>query len=532
MSEGESGLQSRDKKRRRAEIAKHLITALSGPPLAEGVDAKVARDLDLPKSSVYVVKMLKGPDGRYSSGRRRTIAELEEIAMEVAGEAKPRVSSPVSGPKGHRRPQRTEARSYLKIAIGGDGWHSQFSSLDKAFQYLQVRKSNSSDTMKQLSSLLYRLCEFSKKTPDELVRLDKEELERLVDTFVKKEIWDHSEWGKTANTSVAILKVFFRENGFRRERGEELELTKYRVPPRTLKREEYIPDPTEAIRMANACGGGSRDRALIMILAFSGLRNSTLRALRYRDVKDELLAGKENLLIRVRRDMKKIIPGACKGEIPYYTFSTKTTTEALKHYLEERLRKNGSIDDDAPLFPTTFTWISNRDRREHTPLSQRELEFIVQKAARLARIEKWNVVTPHKLRKTFHSFLRNQPPEARLDGKDQEFLVGHMLPGSQDTYYDKTKTEEMRTKFAKLVIERDPEYQTMREIARSMGIDPDMARVELASRLGRDPTLPEEIESLRGGIKDKVDGRGERRKETRMVDEQELEGLLYSNEGW
>lgn len=64
-------------KHRRAEIAK----AVKDLRVSLG-DAGIAKRLGVPKSSVYVVKMKTGPDGRYSSGTPRTDAELEEIMRE------------------------------------------------------------------------------------------------------------------------------------------------------------------------------------------------------------------------------------------------------------------------------------------------------------------------------------------------------------------------------------------------------------------------------------------------------------------
>lgn len=50
------------------------------------------------------------------------------------------------------------------------------------------------------------------------------------------------------------------------------------------------------------------------------------------------------------------------------------------------------------------------------------------------------------MRKAYESALRNN----RLDLKDQEFLIGHILSGTQDTYYDKTKVEDLRRKYAQV----------------------------------------------------------------------------------
>ena len=71
---------------------------------------------------------------------------------------------------------------------------------------------------------------------------------------------------------------------------------------------------------------------------------------------------------------------------------------------------------------------------------------MVKSSAKMAGIREWRAVSPHSLRKAFERALRN----SGLDVKDQEFLMWHILPGSQDTYYDKTKIEEMRGKYARI----------------------------------------------------------------------------------
>jgi hypothetical protein len=43
-------------------------------------DKVISGELHVAASSVYVVRRMKGPDGKYSSGRARTAAELDEIA--------------------------------------------------------------------------------------------------------------------------------------------------------------------------------------------------------------------------------------------------------------------------------------------------------------------------------------------------------------------------------------------------------------------------------------------------------------------
>ena len=71
--------------------------------------------------------------------------------------------------------------------------------------------------------------------------------------------------------------------------------------------------------MADAAGK-LRDRAVILVLWSSGLRVSTLCALNYGDVAEEVESGEPYIMIPVYPEMKDRVPDACKGRIPYYTF--------------------------------------------------------------------------------------------------------------------------------------------------------------------------------------------------------------------
>jgi integrase len=271
---------------------------------------------------------------------------------------------------------------------------------------------------------------------------------------------------RTVNVALANLKTFFRVNGFKGEK--ELEVQRYHQPARYRKKPEYVPTPDEIWAMAHA-SGSLRNRAMILALYTSGLRNSTLRALLYRDVKDEFENGLKILKVPVYPEMKKIDPGACKGNIPYYSFLSVEATDALKEYLDERRTHYGGISDNEPLFASTCTNVAP-EKRKWTPVKRRSLTEIVKGAAKKAGIKRWRDVYPHCLRKAFESALRN----SGLDIKDQEFLMGHILPESQDAYYDRTKVEDLRAKYAR--VEFFPKRAQLTEEARKKQIL-DMVRV-------------------------------------------------------
>lgn len=167
--------------------------------------------------------------------------------------------------------------------------------------------------------------------------------------------------------------------------------------------------------------------------------------------------------------MKKIDPDACKGEIPYYTFVDEETVKALKEYLDERKRTLGNVADGEPLFCSDSNQVA-LEKQPNTPVSKNGLDRMVKRAARLAVVQQWRDVTPKSLRKAFESALRNN----RLDPKDQEFLVGHILPGTQDPYYDSTKVEDLRAKYSKVDFFKTTQVDKLEMIkvfAHTLGID-------------------------------------------------------------
>ena len=168
------------------------------------------------------------------------------------------------------------------------------------------------------------------------------------------------------------------------------------------------------------------------------------------DVAEELEKGEPYIMILVYPAMKERVPDACKGQIPYYTFICPEAGEALRSYLAERREKYGKIALDNPLFHSDWTlWV--REERSKRRLGRRAVGLVVKRAAKFAGIQQWKHVAPHCLRKAFESVLRSPTVgRGRLDKGTQEFFMGHILPGTQDVYYDKTKVDFHREEYARL----------------------------------------------------------------------------------
>jgi len=360
---------------------------------------------------------------------------------------------------------------YLKI----DGWTSEYVSVNLLLKHLS-RKSRSEASRRAYLRRVYSLCISTSLTPDELVKLPKTRIEKLV-----QERADSYNDGKHSiryiNNMIHLLKTFFKVNGFKGVKT--LEIESYYMPSRYRKRPEYIPKKHEIYKLADsACS--LRNRAINLTLYSSGLRNSTLRALLYRDVEHELKKGIDNIMIPVYPEMKLVDPNACKNNIPYYTFICDEATQALKLYLREREEKYGRILGCEPLFASDYNQIP-REERNSKIMSSRQLQQVVKQAARRAGIPKSRYVTPHCLRKASETVLHSELIDGgRLDPKIQEFFMGHILPGSQDAYFDKTDVEQLRAEYAKLNFGRvavENKFKVLRmAVARAFegtGIDPD-----------------------------------------------------------
>lgn len=425
-----------------------------------------------------------------------------------------------------RTTHRTRWQKTLKITFppnwADKGWKSEYASVNKLIDHLETVRSNSFQNKSGICYELSRLCEITQMTPDELVRLKREDVESCIKKLAEA-LMKRTDWDRTINSVKRRLNTFFQVNGFNNKNGLGLDLHLSYHAPRTRKRKEYVPTLEEAIRMSETFGFGTRNHTIIKFYTFTGFREATGRAVLYRDIKDELESGLDNVYIPVYPEMKKIVPSACKNNIPYYGFTHKILADAMREDVKRRKEKYGTIPDNAVFFNSensrTF-----RGERQLVPISSRELQLIVKEAAKNAGIVKWDLVTPTSLRKSFQSFLRNQMPDVRPDVKTEEFYQGHILPGAQDTYYDKDKIEKMRADYAKLVVFEDPVLKVLKLTAAECKIDPALLKDKQRAEIGREPSIIEQIQYLRRAISERKNKISKTTQ--KIVEEGELPALL------
>jgi len=324
---------------------------------------------------------------------------------------------------------------------GAEAWKSKHKSVQNLLDHLgRFGKSESSKEV--YLNQLRRLCQWLKLDPDQLASLPKHKVEMSVQRFVDQTA-DLNRSRAYVNSMIKRFRTFFRVN----DRSPKLHA--YSIPPRYRKRPEYIPTISEVRAMAIAAES-LRNRALILVAWSSGVRVSTLCALNYGDIANDLNAGCASVRIPIYPDMKRRLPDACKGNIPYYTYICREAVEALRMYPQDRIEKYGPLDSEFPLFHAEWN-LWKRKERSDKRLGRRTVAKVIRRAAKRAGISQWTFITPHTLRKAFESVLRNPTVDGgRMDKGTQEFLFGHILPGSQDAYYDKDKIDFHRNEYEKL----------------------------------------------------------------------------------
>jgi len=376
---------------------------------------------------------------------------------------------------------------------------------------LENKRSGSEDSRKSYCHALFSFCRFANKTPDDLVQMKKRQLEILLEEFgyYKRRKRNHREGNcpNTINTVMRNLKTFFHCNGFRNE--QELYVEFHRVIGRARTRKEYVPTPEEAWRVAE-CTGSLRDKAIILVLFTAGLRNGTLRAILYGDVREELERVEGPVLIKVYPEMKKLVPTACKNNIEYATFIPKDAIAVLKLYIAQRFAKVGKIEDNEPLFASEYNQLPRTNRVKST-ISERQLQIIIKEAAKRAGLKEWRKVTPHCFRKTYETLLRSRLRDgSRLDMQTIIYLMGHRQPGSQEPYFDRSKIEHMRNQYSRLKFGRaavENKFKVLKAaVARAFeetGIDPEQVILDYV-KMKQDSTEPSmgdnwQSDALKGG---------------------------------
>ena len=395
----------------------------------------------------------------------------------------------------------------------------------------KLSRRGSVSTQKAYFKYLAWFVQFSGQDPDEFVKLPKDEVAEKVQAFCD----GFSERGKksAASNAMKALKSFLGVNGF------EVKDLRLDGSYFAMKRLEYVPTKEEVYRIASVCG--LKWRAIILSLFQSGLRNSTLRALTYDMLKDQIESNVVPIRIHVTGELRKVVPDACKENIDYWTFLGNESSEALRQYVNWRKEKYGKLSDDEVLFPSESRSMPKEEKLRR-PMDQSHLPRIVKNSARRAGIKEWRKIRAHSLRKTFRSVL----DAGYIDGgqmaeDDKEFLMGHRLPGSRAPYHN-ANADVLEERYTKLrwrvegAMTEGAKIEAVKAFAKSLGINEIEVKIarlkELEPKLGDEEAMGRVIRQELGIEKLRSDeSKTKRNGDPKLVvTEDELE--KYMAQGW
>jgi len=331
-------------------------------------------------------------------------------------------------------------------------------------EWLRNRPEN---TKRKFASCLKRFCEAIELKPIEWRNLDKFEARDLAWKYVQPFIKDHS---GTAQDMLTALKSWYRNKN-----GEKLPFDSgkggkhylhIKHPKRAL---EHIPNKRETYQIIDMAGS-LRDKSLLLLLFQSGVRVNVIEHLTYGHVKDQL--DKDIITLKITGDLDHKLRSR---DIPfYYTFLNGEASETLKRYCEV---KHENSSPETPLFPTKYG----------KPINQRYIWIIVKNCVRKAGFDAKAIWT-HTIRKAFRKIVRQTP----IDDDDKEQLMGHVIPGSREAYYDEKDVELIREAYQKC--------NFTREIPESNHVKMKNELEQLRSLPGMVEELKRELAAMKGEL--------------------------------
>jgi len=313
-------------------------------------------------------------------------------------------------------------------------------SATKFMEYLYRSRSRSIESVKTYAYAIKAFCDYVGKGPDEILGecLNPEglqdekkvlELSKKLDDYLGE--LDASDYAPISlRMRQGYIVSFFRVNG--------LTLKPQSRYPVRVRYRGRAPTPQELQKLIDV--SGLREKAMIAMLATSGMRIGTLLKLKYRHVREDLEAGMMPVHIHIEADITK-------GKYADYdTFMNEEAVHYLKLYLEAR--KMGTekipaekIDGDSPLFANAKVERKPKgsdhgvdhaadiesERLIVKPLSYSCISRVLfrnfKRAGLIAKDEKRHQLRIHSLRK----FFRTQLTTLGMPTDYVEYMMGHKL---------------------------------------------------------------------------------------------------------
>ena len=292
-------------------------------------------------------------------------------------------------------------------------------------------KNRPESTRKNFATYLEQFCTVMKVEPEEWRNLDKLKARDMAWKFVQPKIVEHS---TVAKNTLTALKSWYRNKD-----GEQLPFDSGRGGKHYLRLRhkkaavEHIPNKKEMFQIIDMASS-LRDKAILLFLFQSGVRVNVLQHITYGDIQDQL--DKDLITLKITGELDHKLRGR---DIPfYYTFLNGEATETMKQYCR-KMHKNSSSE--------TRLFITKRGKE---PLAQQWIWRIVKMCVERAGFNP-KTITTHTIRKAFRKIVR----QTDIDDDDKEQLMGHVISGSRQAYYDRKDVELIKKAYQKCNFQRD-----------------------------------------------------------------------------
>jgi len=303
----------------------------------------------------------------------------------------------------------------------------EYMGFESVSQWLDALATKSKETVKQYLDDLIYYCDWARKTPDQLKQERKQQLkskdidvQMTAEKLLNRYVGSGARPQNATRRAVAAIKSFYNCNF--------IPLTGRVATPKQIKEKEYRCPTVEDVRKMLE-GANLRDRAILLTLFQTGLRESSLVLLKRKHIR-EIFENKVPAHVGLRA---KELKGAYSG-VESHTFLGRDAVEAIKKYLDWRERVKGErLTDDSFLFA--------RSDAIGEPLFDQALIRIVRTACERAGIEPFS---PHDFRRAFQTNLEAAGVPANWVKK----MTGHKLSGEENPY-SIPKIEQLREAYMK-----------------------------------------------------------------------------------
>ena len=328
------------------------------------------------------------------------------------------------------------------VAEGDTLWQGFMQEHPCVMEWLKRRGEG---TKKQYGRYLLHFCEKFGLQPERFLELDRIEARDLVWKHVSPLIEVSR---STAKNNLAALKSFYRSKDgeilpFDSRRGGKHHFdTKLRKKAAV----EHVPDKQEMYRIIDATTC-IRDKAMFLMLFQSGIRKNALVHLKFKHVQKQLYGKGEPeipLRLRITADLDTKLRGYSMSF--YETFLQGEAVEALKAYCDTA-HQDG--DPEKPLFMSKLG----------NPMSMCGIWQIFKRCAKRAGFDS-ETLWVHTVRKAFKRLVRF----AAIDEDFKEAIMGHVLPGSRENYFSRSRSDDLREQYMRVDFSRTvPATKTERQ---------------------------------------------------------------------